>query len=51
MGQLPGAGGATIVDQGSYDELVSRGRDFSNILDEQKTKKKPAEEAEVRKQG
>lgn len=48
MGQLPGAEGATIVDQGTYDELVGRGRDLSNILEEQKTKEKqkPAE-AEV----
>eukprot|EP00752_Nemacystus_decipiens_P001289 g1282.t1 len=45
MGQLPGAEGATIVDQGTYDELVGRGRDFSNILEEQKAKgkAKPAE--------
>ena len=43
MGQLPGAEGATIVDQGTYDELVGRGRDLSNILEEQKAKKKPAE--------
>lgn len=43
MGQLPGAEGATIVDQGTYDELVGRGRDLSNILEEQKTKKKHAE--------
>lgn len=48
MGQLPGAEGATIVDQGTYEELVGRGRDLSNILEEQKTKEKqkPAE-AEV----
>lgn len=45
MGQLPGAEGSTIVDQGTYEELVGRGRDLSNILEEQKTKKKetPAE--------
>lgn len=48
MGQLPGAEGATIVDQGTYEELVGRGRDFSNILAEQKKKKKKvSEEAEA----
>ena len=35
MGEIPGAQGATIVDQGTYEELVARGRDLSNILDEQ----------------
>ncbi|CAM9789450.1 unnamed protein product [Ectocarpus sp. 4 AP-2014] len=44
MGQLPGAEGATIVDQGTYEELVGRGRDFSNILAEQKKKEKVSEE-------
>ncbi|CAB1113175.1 ABC [Ectocarpus sp. CCAP 1310/34] len=44
MGQLPGAEGSTIVDQGTYEELVGRGRDFSNILAEQKKKKKVSEE-------
>lgn len=43
MGQLPGAEGATIVDQGTYDELVGRGRDLSNILEEQKAKEKTTE--------
>ncbi|CAM9778905.1 unnamed protein product, partial [Ectocarpus fasciculatus] len=53
MGQLPGAEGATIVDQGTYEELVGRGRDFSNILAEQKTKKKKVteEEAEAQQKG
>lgn len=35
MGELPGAEGATIVDQGTYEELLGRGRDLSNILEEQ----------------
>ncbi|CAM9971891.1 unnamed protein product [Laminaria digitata] len=35
MGELPGAEGATIVDQGTYEELVGKGRDLSNILEEQ----------------
>lgn len=39
MGELPGAQGATIVDQGSYEELVSRGRDLSIILDQQQGKR------------
>lgn len=47
MGQLPGTEGATIVDQGTYEELVGRGRDFSNILDEQKSKEEEPAEAEV----
>lgn len=36
MGELPGVKGATIVDQGTFSELLSRGRDLSNILQEQK---------------
>lgn len=47
MGQLPGAEGATIVDQGTYEELVGRGRDFSNILAEQKKKKEKVAEEEA----
>lgn len=47
MGQLPGAEGATIVDQGSYEELQGRGRDLSNILEEQKAREKKPGEAEV----
>lgn len=34
MGELPGVEGATIVDQGTYEELVSRGRDLANVLQE-----------------
>lgn len=35
MGTLPGAEGATIVDQGTYQDLVARGRDLTNILNDQ----------------
>ncbi|CAM9778040.1 unnamed protein product, partial [Phaeothamnion confervicola] len=33
MGKLPGVEGATIVDQGSYRELVTRGQDLSTIVE------------------
>lgn len=36
MGELPGVEGATVVDQGTYQELVSRGRDLTNILQERR---------------
>lgn len=36
MGELPGVKGATILDQGTFSELLKRGRDLSNILQEQK---------------
>lgn len=47
MGDLPGAEGATIVDQGTYEELLGRGQDLSNILEEQ-TKPASSDTSEVR---
>lgn len=44
MGELPGVKGATIVDQGNFSELMARGQDLSNILQEQK---RPREVADV----
>jgi hypothetical protein len=36
MGQRPGADGQTIVDQGTYSELLARGHDLSTLVESQR---------------